>query len=303
MSASIQSVEVSYGTKPEKTAMFQKEKIEAENHYANFSVQFLAGSLAGISAQTLLHPVDTCKTLAQNGQRITFGFRPLYRGLSGGLVKLGLRGALQQPTMGAWSTLLLAKKDEVDGKAVLPLWKVSLAGVLTGITLVPMTQSCEFLKIQLQTGRSKSLPLLLRDIVASPGVLTRGVSLTTMRNMIGCATYFYTYDKTNRFFNPKSTIGTNKLDSFSSFSRVFLAGASAGLITWAVQLPIDVLKTRVQAQDIHKPAKQISQVAMSLYRKDGFFGLYRGARFVFARSILFNGTNMAFFELYSNILS
>jgi len=303
MSATIQKQDVSYSQKQERGLVFQKEEIEGENHYSNFSVQFWAGSLAGVSAQTLLHPVDTCKTLAQNGQRIHFRFHRLYRGLTGGLVKLGLRGALQQPTMGAWSTFLLAKRDNVDGKAVLPLWKVSLAGVLTGVTLVPMTQSCEFLKIQLQTGRSKSLIQLLRDIASSPECITRGVSLTTARNMVGCATYFYVYDKTNRFFNPSSTIGTNKLDSFSSFSRVFLAGGSAGMITWAVQLPIDVLKTQVQAQNIHKPAKQIRRITMDLCKKEGFFGLYRGAKFVFARSILFNGTNMAFFEFYSSVLS
>lgn len=273
------------------------------NHYNKYSTQFLAGGLSSVTAQILVHPVDTAKTLAQNGQPILRSPRSLYRGLTGGVAKLALRGACQQPTMGMWSSFLLSKGDEKDGKAVLPLWKVSLAGSLAGVSLVPLSQLCEYFKIQFQTGRSTSLTGLMHRSITHPGVVARGMSLTTLRNMIGCGTYFYTYDKTNRFFKPDATLGSNKMDSFSSWARVFLAGATAGTVVWTIQLPIDTLKTMAQAQDPYAPARPLSCLWRELLAERGFRGMYRGLRFVYARSILINGLNMSLFELYSGLLS
>merc|ERR1719336_1348634 len=167
--------------------------------------------------------------------------------------------------------------------------------------MLPMSQSCEFLKIQLQSGRSANLAAVLRDTWAKPRVLLRGLPLTALRNSVGVATYFYVYDKTNRFFVPDATLGTNKLDSFSSFARVFFAGASAGVTVWALQLPVDTLKTMVQAQHIYRPARPIADIARDLVREKGLLGFYRGARIVFLRSILMNGLQMSLFEAYSKL--
>lgn len=275
--------------------------IKSDSHYSNFTTKFLAGGLAGFSTQLIVHPMDTMKTLAQNGQRIHFNSKFLYRGLTAGLTKLVLRGALQQPTVGLWSTLLLSENDKINGKAVLPMRKVALASTLTGITLTPMSQICELLKIQLQSRRSKNLTDLLCWFRQKPSTLWRGTSLTLTRNAIGCTTYFYIYDKTNRFFVPNACIGTNRIDSFESFSRVFFAGASAGLITWAVQLPLDVMKTCVQAEDLRKPSTGIRVIARNVWNQNGITGFYRGAAPTFARSILFNGVYMSFLEFYSNV--
>lgn len=274
-----------------------------KNDYNKYGTQFMAGCLSSVTAQLLVHPVDTAKTLAQNGQPILRSPRALYRGLTGGVAKLAVRGALQQPTMGAWSSFLLSRGDAREGKAVLPLWKVSLAGSLTGVTLMPMAQLCEFVKIQFQTGSSKSLRDLLWFSATRPSVVARGASLTTLRNMVGCGTYFYVYDKTNRFFDPNATLGSNKMDSFSTWARVFLAGASAGTIVWTIQLPVDTLKTMVQAQCIHSPARSIPDLARDLIKERGFRGMYRGIRVVYARSVLINGLNMSLFEFYSNIFN
>ncbi|KAM0790438.1 hypothetical protein ACM66B_003316 [Microbotryomycetes sp. NB124-2] len=55
-----------------------------------------------------------------------------------------------------------------------------------------------------------------------------------------------------------------------------LAGAGAGLVSSVVTCPLDVIKTRLQASGAHNGPTGLVDTFSSIWRYDGFRGLYRG---------------------------
>ncbi|KAK4049333.1 hypothetical protein OIO90_005462 [Microbotryomycetes sp. JL221] len=55
-----------------------------------------------------------------------------------------------------------------------------------------------------------------------------------------------------------------------------LAGAGAGLVSSVVTCPLDVIKTRLQASGAHSGPQGLVDTFSSIWRYDGFRGLYRG---------------------------
>ena len=77
------------------TNLEKKNKITKEKINSEFSIKsFLFGYIAGFSGIVASHPFDTIKTRYQEGKRINFNLRNLYRGVTAPLIGVGLEKAL-----------------------------------------------------------------------------------------------------------------------------------------------------------------------------------------------------------------
>ena len=74
-----------------------------------------------------------------------------------------------------------------------------------------------------------------------------GGTVTAVRDSVGYGFYFWGYELCSRYFYcfPAAVGGG---ESCSETVRTLVCGGIAGIITWASIFPLDVVKTRVQAQ-------------------------------------------------------
>lgn len=95
----------------------------------------------------------------------------------------------------------------------------------------------------------------------------RGLGPTVLREVPSFGTYFLTYELLTRSEGPVST-GT-----------MLLAGGFAGMASWLVSYPVDVLKTRVQT-DGNSDGIKVYNGLLDCYKKsvarEGYKFLFRG---------------------------
>ncbi|XP_071454337.1 mitochondrial basic amino acids transporter [Hetaerina americana] len=72
----------------------------------------------------------------------------------------------------------------------------------------------------------------------------RGLGMTLTREIPGCGTYFLSYELLTRRVNHWS--GSKELSTF----QMAMAGGIAGTISWILTYPVDVLKSRLQADGV-----------------------------------------------------
>lgn len=77
----------------------------------------------------------------------------------------------------------------------------------------------------------------------------RGLGLTLTREIPGCGTYFLSYELLNQ--NVNRLTGKKELTTF----QMAMAGGIAGTISWVLTYPVDVLKSRLQADGMDGPIK------------------------------------------------
>ena len=98
-----------------------------------------------------------------------------------------------------------------------------ISGGITGGLLSLIINPIELYKIQRQQNR------IPKDILSSMNA-HRGLPLTLSREVIACSIYFGTYDNFKNLNIPP-----------------IIGGSIAGLLSWVTIYPLDVIKTRVQA--------------------------------------------------------
>ena len=82
--------------------------------------------------------------------------------------------------------------------------------------------------------------------------------------------------------------------------RKFFSGGFAGLLTWFVAYPADVLKTNLQAAK--NKDMGLTQMARHLYGRNGAAFFYRGVHIQLIRSFPSNSTSMLVYETVRNKL-
>ena len=102
-----------------------------------------------------------------------------------------------------------------------------LSGFLSGLVLSPITNVIELYKIKYQTHITKKIPIY------------RGIYSTTLRDTIGFSIYFSSFDYMNNY-----NIDINK------DIQTLLSGGFAGVFSWIFSYPFDVIKTRMQTDNI-----------------------------------------------------
>ena len=182
------------------------------------------------------------------------------------------------------------------------LSRIWLAGALGGLASWVVSAPSELIKCRAQLcvgGQTSSLSVV-KSIVKSDGLkgLYFGGVVTGLRDSIGYGFYFWSYELTKRL------LLSRQHDPFLEASTVdvLMSGGIAGVITWASIYPLDVIKTRVQAQDaraahlnessallVESPrSKGALQIARETLRTEGIGAFYRGLGVCSVRAFIVN---------------
>jgi len=170
----------------------------------------IAGAAVGVSQVGIGHPFDTAKVLIQNKRH--------WKGLPISCYYKGWKFPLVSATL--------------FNCTVFPIYERTIrytnnsfaSGIIAGTIVSPLVYLFDIGKIKLQTSQQ----LRLNHFWSTPGKLA-----TLNRETIAMSIYFGTYfNLKNKNYNP------------------LLAGALAGLSTWTVTYPLDVIKNRQLVQKI-----------------------------------------------------
>ncbi|PAV88589.1 hypothetical protein WR25_20220 [Diploscapter pachys] len=235
----------------ERSIHFLRESSEV-HFYTSFCHYRAAGVLAG-------HPLDTVKVRLQtqhgNIYRGTWhcfgnivkkeGFRGLYKGLSSPLASLSAINAIVFGVHGS----ACREFDNPDS-----LKAHFFAGSAAGFTQSIIAAPTERLKLlmQIQTDKAHTVytgPIhAARQIIKTQGsrALFRGSLATISRDTPAFGVYFLSYEWMTRKMS-----GNGTTESLAGW-QLLLAGGGAGMISWLLNYPQDIVKSRFQADDSYR---------------------------------------------------
>ncbi|XP_035869505.1 solute carrier family 25 member 48 isoform X4 [Phyllostomus discolor] len=261
---------------------------------------FGAGWIGGAASVIVGHPLDTVKTRLQAGvgygntltcirtvyrKESVFGF---FKGMSFPLASIAVYNSV---VFGVFSNTqrFLSQHQSREPEAGPPhtLSSLLLASVAAGVVSVGLGTPVDLIKIRLQMQtqpfRETNLSVKPRavalgerpayqgpvhciaTIVRTEGLagLYRGASAMLLRDVPGYCLYFIPYVFVSDWITPEAC-------SDPSPYTVWLAGGTAGAISWGTATPMDVVKSRLQADGVYlNKYKGVLDCISQSYQKDG----------------------------------
>jgi len=278
-----------------------------KNHWA---ATFLAGFASGATEITFTMPFDTVKTFCQVNRSGPSGplaaakeihglkgFKGFYFGMPALLVQVSGKMAIRFSAYEQVKTVLLATpsvpKGSVDG----------LAGLCAGFTEAFLwTTPTERLKVLRQNdiksglNRYASLPGAIRTVQAEHGIrgLYAGIGATGIRQASGVAVRFTLYGRI------KGAISSDPPKLYESA----LAGGLTGCIGTVLNHPIDVVKSRIEAQDGKvKEYTNVFQAFRKMISTEGWRVMYTGLAPRLIKISMGQAITFAAYESYLDAIS
>uniref|UniRef100_A0A3B5PWS9 Mitochondrial basic amino acids transporter n=1 Tax=Xiphophorus maculatus TaxID=8083 RepID=A0A3B5PWS9_XIPMA len=262
---------------------------------------------SGVAGVLVGHPFDTVKVRLQ----IQSVDKPLYRGTFHCFQSIvrqesafGLYKGIGSPMMGL--TFINAIVFGVQGNTMRLLGEDTpthqfLAGAAAGTLQCIICCPMELAKTRMQmqgTGQKKSsskklyknsLDCLLHIYRREglPGIY-RGMVTTLVREMPGFGMYFWTYAVLSQ------SLGCEPSDSYM-IPKLLFSGGMAGIASWLVTYPADVIKSRLQADGVGR-VNQYSSIADCVrqsVRKEGYMVFTRGLTSTVLRAFPVNAATFA----------
>ncbi len=241
---------------------------KSKNGMRDQAISFLSGGGGGIALTLVGQPFDLVKVRVQSGSKSVSqvisetyksnGVKGFYRGISAPIV-----GVTPIFAVCFWgyqvgqdlSRTLWGKKD-------LDLNMIMFAGGFSALPTTLLMTPIERVKVMLQVNQTQKIG----DILKQTGVrgLYKGTFATLLRDCPGSVAYFGAYEVVKKWLTPS--------DGKLSVPAVLTAGGCAGIANWAVAIPADVLKTRLQSS----AHSSIGAVFKELIAQEGWTGLFRG---------------------------
>ncbi len=247
---------------------------------------FLAGWVGGIGNLVVGHPFDTVKVLMQSSPAGTYknsldwvqtlmrkeGPLAVYKGVRAPMTGVGVVFAIYFLAYDATEALLRRIKGIAPGTN-LTLLDVMICGGSTGVFGSLILAPAELLKVQQQTAAAKGLDgsfgAVCKGLYAEggPRAFFRGMTATMVRDVPGSMAWFGAYEMTKQALcdDPKKP----------SVMQALVAGGMGGLGMWSFVIPLDAVKTRIQAARAGEPTGFFSAVR-GIMAESGLKGFYRG---------------------------
>jgi len=272
----------------------------------SFLHEFTAGNIGGIASVLAAQPADTIKVRLQTAPNGTYsgtvdcfkqtiakeGPFSLYKGILPPLFGVGLINACLFAANGTAKNFLLDKRTRESGEyqTELTLSDVAWAGAFAGLAQSAVAGPIELLKTRLQIDRSpsgaaQSVSQLVRTLNQKVGAkwLGMGMDATILREIFGYAGYFALYECLKRQLTHNNNGGSGASDStqgiMSDSVASLFAGGSAGVAYWSISLPMDVVKSRLQAQSVDNGSFKYAnsmECVRELAREGGVRAFYKG---------------------------
>jgi solute carrier family 25 carnitine/acylcarnitine transporter 20/29 len=238
-----------------------------------------AGTIGGMAGIIAGHPLDTIKvqlqTSGQSGSSIlrrslgSDGIRGLYRGLLSPILS---NAPINAVIFGVQGQAVRVLKG--SGDSPLTSSQHFLAGSAAGLVQVVFAAPSEHVKIQLQTGAMGSEHSSLkaaRTILKRYGMRTlfKGWEICLLRDVPSFGAYFCCYEATKRFL-------TGWKSGDETDWKLMTAGGIAGMVSWAVCMPLDVVKSCVQGQQLEGKQMSMMEIASTRMKQEGPAFFFKG---------------------------
>jgi len=279
---------------------------------------FVAGGYGGVCAVLVGHPFDLTKTRLQTAPPGTYtggldvvkktiardGPTGLYRGVVPPLLGVTPIFALSFWAYDASKRLIRAFTPNRSDSA-LTTAEIATAGFLSAIptTLVtaPVERAKVLLQVQGQGGSGiqyKGVFDVIGHLYKEGGIrsIYRGTLATMVRDGPGSAAYFAAYEVTKKALAP-----ANASSSDLNIGQVIVAGGTAGVAMWAIAIPPDVLKSRLQSAPTGTYSG-IMDCARKTIAVDGVKALWKGFGPAMARAFPANAATFLGVEASRKLL-
>eukprot|EP01007_Sphenomonas_quadrangularis_P000063 NODE_1027_length_1039_cov_1182.646465_g851_i0.p1 GENE.NODE_1027_length_1039_cov_1182.646465_g851_i0~~NODE_1027_length_1039_cov_1182.646465_g851_i0.p1 ORF type:complete len:280 (+),score=68.44 NODE_1027_length_1039_cov_1182.646465_g851_i0:115-954(+) len=261
---------------------------------------FIAGYIGGFGLVAVGQPFDTIKTRIQANPDLyksafdctkqtigKEGFMTLYRGGMAVAMSLGPAFAVYFAAYDSCE-LALRKLCDLDPKKQLPTPHILACSGFTGIVGSLIYGPAELIKVRQQTAFAKKMDssagAVIRAIVKEKGALGifTGTGSTMVRDVPGSMAWFGGYELAKALMckDPQKPTTTEAL----------VAGGIGGIANWLVVLPLDGVKTYIQAST----TKVGWFTAFRAVGANGPRGFYRGIGPVLLRAFPANAACFAF---------
>lgn len=244
----------------------------------------VSGTIAGSAGIIVGHPLDCIKVrLQHSGSSIAHaihlmlregGMRSFFRGLSSPVIANAPINAVVFAVEGASMRHFSSTRPEWSSP-----FTHAVSGSTAGLSQVLIACPSELVKVQMQAGKTFSSTFeCFRYIVREHGVgaLYRGFGLTLARDTISWGVYFGTYDymksmATRReysYSNNRQDIQLNNNNNNQQqqaslpVTTLMVCGGCAGVASWVIMHPVDVLKSIQQSAPLSSPAHERSVLAL-----------------------------------------
>lgn len=281
--------------------------------------EFVAGGFGGAVGIMAGYPLDTLRIRQQQaGAGSAFailrqldGLRPLYRGMAAPLASVTFQNAM---VFQIYALLSRAFDRDVPPSSPPSYKGVALGGMGTGAIQSLILSPVELVKIRLQLQKphdnissSSSVTIhnkgpidVAKKIFRQEGLrgMYRGLTITVLRDAPAHGWYFCTYEYMREKLHPGCRISGQE-----TVKTMLVAGGVAGVASWICCYPLDVIKTRLQAQSesLYSPPRYngIVDCFRRIVKEEGHMVLWRGLGTAVTRAFIVNG---AIFTAYETAL-
>ncbi|XP_039302538.1 mitochondrial basic amino acids transporter isoform X2 [Solenopsis invicta] len=260
------------------------------------SLDFFAGCLGGCAGIMVGYPLDTVKVHMQTQDcrnpkyrgtwdclRTIFAKESvsgLYKGMTSPIAGVAVVNAIVFGVYG-YTQRNLSDPDRMSS--------YFLAGASAGIAQTPVSSPIELAKTRLQLqstgqGNVQGPMQCLRNVYRQEGYrgVFKGLGITFLREGPSYGVYFVTYEMLTKT-SSKQPIST---------LHMLLAGGFAGTASWVISYPIDVIKSRIQAESSNRYSGALDCLRKSV-RAEGYSCLYRGLNSTILRAFPTNAATFA----------
>ncbi|KAJ3152637.1 hypothetical protein HDU89_001330 [Geranomyces variabilis] len=270
-----------------------------------------AGAIAGAVEATFTYPTEYVKTQLQLQSKAhprfagpwdcvvktvrEKGFLGLYRGLSALVIGTASKAGIRFLSFEQFKNLLADENGRVAGE------RMVLAGLGAGISeaVIAVTPT-ETIKTKLihdqnqPTPRYRGLVHGTREIVRAEGIggIYRGMTAVIARQGANSAVRLSTYGLLKERIQDRYPVDLVTKKSVVPWYVNFANGAVAGIVTVYTTMPLDVLKTRMQALDAKTQYRNSAHCLYRVVTEEGVRALWKGAtprlgRLIFSGGIVF----------------